>query len=251
MGSGNGLEIASLSVPLKNHLFDASALPIVFEGEALAGNCVRAGRHCGGAGFDLNQAVLAVPSVVPASVMKQVSIEVVLENLRRFGNEHGIRGSGNQVAVGSRPGFHAGDLDGLVKGGGVADCYFSGEVGAVALDGDRNIAGAGEGDFRGGGGGPGYIKRAGDLPAGVLVESVRRVSGGASVGCRALSVPDAVESIAELLAVDRRSVGPVFVPLGDLPEFVLLVHPIAAVGQRGADALVGVVVPVCMGRHDV
>ena len=45
-------------------------------------------------------------------------------------------------------------------------------------------------------------------------------------------VADSVKCVSELLANHRRAVGPVFIAFGDLPEAVILVNPIAPIGQR-------------------
>lgn len=61
--------------------------------------------RCGGGGFHGLQTVLAVPSVSPAAVARQVAIEIMGKDFRRFGHEDIPR-----VGCAARRGHRDGDV---------------------------------------------------------------------------------------------------------------------------------------------
>jgi len=146
------------------------------------------------------------------------------------------------------PGFDAGNCHRLVyRGGGIVGGYSSSKIRTMAFGG-RPV----HGDRGCGRGAADYVQSSRHVAAGVLVERVAGVADkGASAGGGAYPVADAVEGVAELLAFHRQAVGPVPVATDHLPKVVIPVNPVTAIGVRGADALVGAVVDVGAGRHDM
>ena len=216
-------------------LGDASALVVVAEFKFE----LAAAFNFGAAHF--NQAILAVPPVVPAAVEEQVAVLVVVEVGASGGNVSlATLGVGGFAFAFAFAGVEGDGFDGCA--GGVGDFYGAAEVGALAF-----------GGFAVDGDGCVLVCSAGDVgDAGMVDGADLGVVGGAfgvadfgevfafGIGAvaGALAVADGVEGVLVLLPGDWCAVLPVALCGDHLTEVVVAVFPIAAVCHFDALTLV-------------